>query len=141
MYEWNGTILGPPHSAYENRIFSLSIYCGDRYPGTFNSACWCISSGDLLSSTWWSKDHLRPDWLEGEQLPPALAVWGLESRSRIVTKERAKDCLVPAPGVDTCGPADRRIHDWWTGLTEQICPLWSNSNPRSTSPASAHKAW
>lgn len=33
MYEWNGTILGPPHSAYENRIFSLSIFCGDRYPG------------------------------------------------------------------------------------------------------------
>ncbi|WWD21345.1 hypothetical protein CI109_105829 [Kwoniella shandongensis] len=32
MYEWNGTILGPPHSAYENRIFSLSIYCGDHYP-------------------------------------------------------------------------------------------------------------
>jgi ubiquitin-conjugating enzyme E2 variant len=33
MYEWNGTIIGPPHSAYENRIFSLSIYCGDKYPG------------------------------------------------------------------------------------------------------------
>lgn len=33
MYEWNGTILGPPHSAFENRIFSLSIYCGDKYPG------------------------------------------------------------------------------------------------------------
>jgi len=33
MYEWNGTILGPPHSAYENRIFSLSIFCGDHYPG------------------------------------------------------------------------------------------------------------
>ncbi|EIW66044.1 ubiquitin-conjugating enzyme E2 [Tremella mesenterica] len=32
MYEWNGTILGPPHSSYENRIFSLSIYCGDKYP-------------------------------------------------------------------------------------------------------------
>ncbi|WOO84889.1 Ubiquitin-conjugating enzyme spm2 [Vanrija pseudolonga] len=32
MYEWNGTILGPPHSAFENRIFSLSIYCGDKYP-------------------------------------------------------------------------------------------------------------
>jgi ubiquitin-protein ligase len=37
MYEWNGTILGPPHSAYENRIFSLSIYCGDRYPGESRS--------------------------------------------------------------------------------------------------------
>jgi len=35
MYEWNGTIIGPPHSAYENRIFSLSIYCGDKYPGAF----------------------------------------------------------------------------------------------------------
>lgn len=35
MYEWNGTILGPPHSAFENRIFSLSIYCGDNYPGKF----------------------------------------------------------------------------------------------------------
>ncbi|ORX39205.1 ubiquitin-conjugating enzyme/RWD-like protein [Kockovaella imperatae] len=34
MYGWNGTILGPPHSAYENRIFSLSIYCGDTYPDT-----------------------------------------------------------------------------------------------------------
>ena len=34
MYEWNGTIIGPPHSAYENRIFSLSIFCGDNFPGT-----------------------------------------------------------------------------------------------------------
>lgn len=34
MCEWNGTIIGPPHSAFENRIFSLSIYCGDNYPGT-----------------------------------------------------------------------------------------------------------
>ena len=37
MYEWNGTIIGPPHSAYENRIFSLSIYCGDKYPGMSHS--------------------------------------------------------------------------------------------------------
>lgn len=42
MYEWNGTILGPPHSAYENRIFSLSIYCGDRYPGKLS----CKSRSD-----------------------------------------------------------------------------------------------
>ncbi|CAK9781721.1 UBC-like protein [Cutaneotrichosporon oleaginosum] len=32
MEQWNGTILGPPHSAYENRIFSLSIYCHNKYP-------------------------------------------------------------------------------------------------------------
>jgi len=39
MYEWNGTIIGPPHSAYENRIFSLSIYCGDKYPGMSSDPC------------------------------------------------------------------------------------------------------
>jgi len=32
MTNWNGTILGPPHSSHENRIYSLKIHCGDQYP-------------------------------------------------------------------------------------------------------------
>lgn len=32
MSDWNGTILGPPHSAYENRIYSLTMHCGPEYP-------------------------------------------------------------------------------------------------------------
>ncbi|KAL8894192.1 MAG: hypothetical protein Q9192_004536 [Flavoplaca navasiana] len=32
MSNWNGTILGPPHSAHENRIYSLNIHCGEHYP-------------------------------------------------------------------------------------------------------------
>ncbi|KAI9875412.1 MAG: E2 ubiquitin-conjugating protein mms2 [Pleopsidium flavum] len=32
MSNWNGTILGPPHSMHENRIYSLNIHCGDSYP-------------------------------------------------------------------------------------------------------------
>ncbi|MCJ1366750.1 E2 ubiquitin-conjugating protein mms2 [Acarospora aff. strigata] len=32
MTNWNGTILGPPHSVHENRIYSLNIHCGDTYP-------------------------------------------------------------------------------------------------------------
>ncbi|KAL7006892.1 E2 ubiquitin-conjugating protein mms2 [Cystobasidiomycetes sp. EMM_F5] len=32
MTHWNGTILGPPHSVHENRIYSVSIECPDSYP-------------------------------------------------------------------------------------------------------------
>ncbi|ODV77838.1 UBC-like protein [Suhomyces tanzawaensis NRRL Y-17324] len=32
MTNWNGTILGPPHSTHENRIYSLSIVCDENYP-------------------------------------------------------------------------------------------------------------
>lgn len=32
MTHWNGTILGPPHSSHENRIYSLSITCDEHYP-------------------------------------------------------------------------------------------------------------
>jgi len=32
MKSWEGTIIGPGHSAHENRIYSLSITCGDNYP-------------------------------------------------------------------------------------------------------------
>ncbi|KAJ1971430.1 E2 ubiquitin-conjugating protein mms2 [Dimargaris verticillata] len=32
MVSWNGTILGPPNSYHENRIYSLLIHCGNDYP-------------------------------------------------------------------------------------------------------------
>ncbi|CAH2355544.1 ubiquitin-conjugating enzyme variant Mms2p [[Candida] railenensis] len=32
MTYWNGTILGPPHSTHENRIYSLTIICDETYP-------------------------------------------------------------------------------------------------------------
>jgi len=32
LTHWNGTILGPPHSNHENRIYTLSITCGENYP-------------------------------------------------------------------------------------------------------------
>lgn len=32
MSNWNATIIGPGHSVYQNRIYSLSIHCGPNYP-------------------------------------------------------------------------------------------------------------
>lgn len=32
MTYWNGTILGPPHSVHENRIYSLTLEAGPDYP-------------------------------------------------------------------------------------------------------------
>lgn len=32
MTYWNGTIICPPHSNHENRIYSLKIVCDENYP-------------------------------------------------------------------------------------------------------------
>ncbi|KAJ1719467.1 E2 ubiquitin-conjugating protein mms2 [Coemansia erecta] len=32
MEYWLGTIFGPGHTAHENRIYSLRIFCGKNYP-------------------------------------------------------------------------------------------------------------
>lgn len=32
MRTWNGTILGPPGTAHENRIYSLKLFCDQHYP-------------------------------------------------------------------------------------------------------------
>eukprot|EP00298_Acanthocystis_sp_HF-20_P028479 c7219_g2_i1.p1 GENE.c7219_g2_i1~~c7219_g2_i1.p1 ORF type:complete len:158 (-),score=47.94 c7219_g2_i1:61-489(-) len=37
MRVWNGTILGPPRTPFENNIFSLRIVCDEHYPTKFPS--------------------------------------------------------------------------------------------------------
>eukprot|EP00124_Ichthyophonus_hoferi_P002150 Ihof_evm1s136 gene=Ihof_evmTU1s136 len=32
MSDWNGTIVGPPRTQFENSIYFLRIHCGPHYP-------------------------------------------------------------------------------------------------------------
>jgi ubiquitin-conjugating enzyme E2 variant len=57
MTNWNATILGPPNSNHENRIYSLKVKCGENYPdepptvkfiSKINLPCVDNSNGDVI---------------------------------------------------------------------------------------------
>lgn len=67
MTYWNGTILGPPHSNHENRIYFLSIECGPEYPdkpplikfvSKINLPCVDQTTGEVKSNAF----HTLRDW-------------------------------------------------------------------------------
>lgn len=76
LTNWNGTIFGPPGTAFENRIYSISITCGDRYPDKspivkFNTkiSIGCVDSRGNVSDKWgplnaWRREYTIETVLE-----------------------------------------------------------------------------
>jgi ubiquitin-conjugating enzyme E2 variant len=86
MSDWHGTILGPAHTVHENRIYSLKIHCGPKYPdeapqvrfhSKINLPCVQASSGKV------------------EKLP-CLSQWKRQYTIETVLAEIRKEMALPA---------------------------------------------
>ena len=73
---WNGTIFGTPGTVFENRIYSVSIVCGERYPEQpmtvrFNTriCMQCVDARGVVNDRWgplgaWRRDFTIVNVLE-----------------------------------------------------------------------------
>ena len=64
---WNGTIIGPQNTNFDNRIYMMSIVCGDNYPNQppeikFNSKINlpCVNQANGVVEP--SKFHMFKNW-------------------------------------------------------------------------------
>jgi ubiquitin-conjugating enzyme E2 variant len=73
---WNGTIFGPPGTVFENRIYSVSMICGENYPERpmsirFNTRITmnCVDGKGIVSDKWgplgaWRREYTMANILE-----------------------------------------------------------------------------
>lgn len=89
MKEWTGTIIGPPGSAHDGRIYTLRIVCGDRYP-------------EVAPTMWFrSKINLacvdqRDGRIDPNKFPP-LCNWKREYTLETVLTEIRRDMVSCCP--------------------------------------------
>lgn len=69
--EWNGTIIGPPNTNFDNRIYFLSIKCGQNYPSQppevaflskTNLPCVNQQNGKVETSKFSMFAHWKPEY-------------------------------------------------------------------------------
>lgn len=91
MTNWNGTILGPPHSNHENRIYSVALECGQNYPdeppsvrfiSKINLPCVDETTGDVKVSEF----HTLRDWKRSYTMQTVL----LDLRKEMATPANKK---------------------------------------------------
>ncbi|CAG99903.1 Mms2 [Kluyveromyces lactis] len=99
MTKWNGTILGPPHSNHENRIYSVLIECGPSYPdeppkvkfvSKINLPCVNSTTGEVVKE----KFHTLKEWKRSYTMETVL----LELRKEMATPSNKK-LLQPQEGT------------------------------------------
>ncbi|ODV83344.1 hypothetical protein CANARDRAFT_30114 [[Candida] arabinofermentans NRRL YB-2248] len=71
MTHWNATILGPPNSSHENRIYSLTIECGEQYPekppivkfiSKINLPCVNQTTGQVIAEKFSTLSHWKASY-------------------------------------------------------------------------------
>ncbi|CAM9294645.1 unnamed protein product [Chrysoparadoxa australica] len=88
MTEWNGTILGPPGTLHESRLYELRLSCGENYPQQppevrfvtrVNMACVNQRTGLVLRNDL----HVLANWDRNDGIEKVLVNLRQEMASRI----------------------------------------------------------
>ncbi|XBW34959.1 hypothetical protein QEN19_000523 [Hanseniaspora menglaensis] len=86
MTNWNGTILGAPNSVHANRIYSVEIICGPKYPdepplikfvSKINLQCVDQKTGDVIVD----KFTIMNNWKRSTTIEDCL----MELRKEMIT--------------------------------------------------------
>eukprot|EP01002_Notosolenus_urceolatus_P014648 NODE_6340_length_635_cov_9.592150_g5399_i0.p1 GENE.NODE_6340_length_635_cov_9.592150_g5399_i0~~NODE_6340_length_635_cov_9.592150_g5399_i0.p1 ORF type:complete len:138 (-),score=22.89 NODE_6340_length_635_cov_9.592150_g5399_i0:97-510(-) len=88
MHQWRGTIIGPPGTVHEGRIYFLSIFVDDNYPKRPPTVRF-TSKINMPSS-------IKPDGSVDPSKLPVLANWHSEYTMERILSEIRRDMASPS---------------------------------------------
>lgn len=81
MYDWQGTLIGPPQTRFQGQLYSLRLRCGDRYPD------------EAPTVRFVTKINLKGVGPRGEVDLPLLRAWKREYRIETVLKQLYQEMM------------------------------------------------